>query len=740
MSNRPTYEELEQRVQKLENEVSEWKLPEKQAWETCLREIFNAFNDGIFIHDKETGAILDVNNRVCEIRRQSREEILNATVGELSSGEPPYTQTDAVEWMRLAVEEGPQFFEWLTKYKDGSFVWAEVNLISASLPGRDCVIAITREITKLKQAEDELRKHHDQLEKKIKERTSELKNEITKRKRTEKALRESEKRYRNSAKDLDKKLREAEYRQLWNIFSQSVVPTLFLSKEGKIVEYNAAMVELTGYAHEEVPDLNSWMPKIYPDEQYRNQVIEISTKSWKREQDVKGNIFTITRKNGEIRHIVFTVYDILHGEESTDIQVVQGEDTTERILAEDALQKVHDELESKVESRTAELNKTNMKLKNEISDRISKEKSFQEAERLSRMLMDSLPYPAMLINKNRTVLARNRIAGEFGVDIGSKCWKTFGQGLYLSDANKKLIENGKEPLNPMCHFCLADKAIDGKCLVNDSNVETAGIFDTYWVHVENDTCLHYAVDVTERKQMQKQLIRSERLAATGQLAASIAHEINSPLQAVTVMLSSMKKEHEQNKELSSNIDLLTGAFESIRDTVNNLSDLNRPGQAEIKSININDTIEKTTALFRNNLKKNRIKVNLELSSRVSRINASSQQMSQVFLNLLNNAIEAMSRNIQGKRTSATDREINIKTNLRKENIIIRFSDSGPGFFKDDLDEVFDPFYTRKKVMGLGVGLSICHDIVKDHGGSITATNSSEGGAVFTIKLPADQTK
>ncbi len=94
MSNKPTYEELEQRVKELEKEVSQWKLLEKQAWQTCLREIFNAFNDGIFIHDKETGAILDVNNRACEIRRQTREEILDSAVGELSSGEPPYTQND----------------------------------------------------------------------------------------------------------------------------------------------------------------------------------------------------------------------------------------------------------------------------------------------------------------------------------------------------------------------------------------------------------------------------------------------------------------------------------------------------------------------------------------------------------------------------------------------------------------------------------------------------------------------
>jgi C4-dicarboxylate-specific signal transduction histidine kinase len=160
----------------------------------------------------------------------------------------------------------------------------------------------------------------------------------------------------------------------------------------------------------------------------------------------------------------------------------------------------------------------------------------------------------------------------------------------------------------------------------------------------------------------------------------------------------------------------------------------------ILTINVNDTIEKTVALFRNNLKKNRVKTNLELSSKVPMINASPQQLSQVWLNLLNNAIEVLTGKLKkGKQSSATDREINIKSNLRKGNVVIRFSDSGPGISEDDLNKVFDPFYTRKKTMGLGVGLSICHDIIKDHGGTITASNSPEGGAVFTIKLPVDQT-
>lgn len=85
--------------------------------------------------------------------------------------------------------------------------------------------------------------------------------------------------------------------------------------------------------------------------------------------------------------------------------------------------------------------------------------------------------------------------------------------------------------------------------------------------------------------------------------------------------------------------------------------------------------------------------------------------------------------------SSTDEEISVKTDLAKGDIVIEVSDTGPGILKDDLDHIFDPFYTGKKKMGLCVVLPVCHGIIKDHEGTITVKKSPEGGAVFIIKLP-----
>ncbi len=237
----------------------------------------------------------------------------------------------------------------------------------------------------------------------------------------------------------------------------------------------------------------------------------------------------------------------------------------------------------------------------------------------------------------------------------------------------------------------------------------------------------------------EQLIRSERLAATGQLAASIAHEINSPLQAISVLLGSMGKQYRDDAHLFENIDILKQAIGNIRDTVRSLLDLNRPGMELKQPSNINEVIRQTLMLARNLLKRNRINVQLDLSPEIPNINLSPQQMYQMFLNLVNNAIEGMSGQIEPlsgvPREENLNKEIRISSKIESEQICIRISDTGPGIPEKDLQYLFDPFFTSKKKMGLGVGLSICYGIVEEHNGTIVAENDPESGAVFTIKLP-----
>jgi PAS domain S-box-containing protein len=248
-----------------------------------------------------------------------------------------------------------------------------------------------------------------------------------------------------------------------------------------------------------------------------------------------------------------------------------------------------------------------------------------------------------------------------------------------------------------------------------------------------------ARDVAQTKLLQNQLIRSERLAATGQLAASIAHEINSPLQGITALLNVLRSTYAGDDYLQRKLELIKSAFNSIRDTVRNLIDLNRPGKEKKQLTDVNQVIENTVALVKSLLKKHMISAHLNLTAKHSTLIASPQQLGQVLMNLINNSVEAIS-SIPGyferaHLTPGAGGNIHIETYTRDHELVIELRDSGPGIPEADINHIFDPFFTSKKPMGMGVGLAICHGIIEDHRGKISAANPPGGGAVFTIALP-----
>jgi two-component system cell cycle sensor histidine kinase/response regulator CckA len=147
-------------------DVTERKRAEEalKASEANYRSIFDAANDAIFVHDLETGDILDVNQKMLEMYGGTREEIRQLKVGHFSSGIPPYAQGNAVEWLRKAIQGKPQVFEWLAKARDGRLFWVEVNLKRAVIGGKDRILAVVREITDRKRAEEALREERDRAE------------------------------------------------------------------------------------------------------------------------------------------------------------------------------------------------------------------------------------------------------------------------------------------------------------------------------------------------------------------------------------------------------------------------------------------------------------------------------------------------------------------------------------------------------------------------------------------------
>jgi two-component system NtrC family sensor kinase len=229
------------------------------------------------------------------------------------------------------------------------------------------------------------------------------------------------------------------------------------------------------------------------------------------------------------------------------------------------------------------------------------------------------------------------------------------------------------------------------------------------------------------RRTQEQLLQSEKMAAVGQLISGVVHELNNPLTAIigySQLLSS--SEHVSARGGDYLQKLYKQALRTHR-IVQNLLSFARQQKPERSPVQVNQIIEDTLVLREYDLKLNNITVHREFDADLPLTSGDSHQLQQVFLNMLNNAVDAV--------LEPSDRgDIWVRTGLQDGRLLIEFSDSGPGV-KDSL-RVFDPFYTTKPVgKGTGLGLSICYGIIKEHGGEIQVRNSPPRGAAFSVLLP-----
>jgi signal transduction histidine kinase len=243
----------------------------------------------------------------------------------------------------------------------------------------------------------------------------------------------------------------------------------------------------------------------------------------------------------------------------------------------------------------------------------------------------------------------------------------------------------------------------------------------------------------ELRQAQAQLVQSAKMAAVGQLASGVAHEINNPLTGVLNNLQLIKMETAERKdftiaEFKELLDIIEESALRCKKITRSLLDFSHASRDKTQIVSLNDLIEKVVTLIGHEMKLENITINSHLDPQAYSIIGDSQLLQQVVFNIVTNAKWAVE-----KRFKREGGVINITTRNIPENkrVCIDISDNGVGITKENLEKIFEPFFTTKPVgEGTGLGLSVVYSIVKEHKGHIDLESVFGEGTTFKISFPA----
>jgi len=230
----------------------------------------------------------------------------------------------------------------------------------------------------------------------------------------------------------------------------------------------------------------------------------------------------------------------------------------------------------------------------------------------------------------------------------------------------------------------------------------------------------------ELKSLHMQLVRSEKLAALGQLVAGVAHELNNPLTAV-MGYGELISDNVRSGTPRDHLVKLLGEARRMKRIIDNLLRFSRQGPKDRHKAELAPVVQEVLALHAYHMRARNVQVQLEMAPDIVSLSISEDEVKQILLNLLNNSADALEGIGENKR-------ISIRAYSAGTRAIVEVEDTGPGF--SDLNRALDPFYTTKPAgKGTGLGLSVCYGIVKEHGGEVRVENVCPHGARVTIELP-----
>ena len=497
--------------------------------------------------------------------------------------------------------------------------------------------------------------------------------DITERKKFEKDLRESEEKYRN----LFERVRHGLY---------------ISTKEGHFVDCNQAMWGLLGYRDKEEFLKLDIVKDLYVNPEDRETFME----SVEKQGFVKDFEVEWKKKNGE--KITVLLASTAKRNEKGMIIGYEG-------------------------------------LNIDISDRKKMERELKEANDFLMNLIESSVDGIIVTDMKGDILIFNKGAENL---LGYKSEEVVGKmnirSIYQPGVAKGVMDKLRSPdfggVGKLTSFPIFHRRKDGELIEGDlsasliydekgNEIASVGIFKDLRERLKMER---------ELREIQQALLQSEKLAAMGRLTSQIAHELNNPIYGIMNTLELLKTEIPPESKRRRILDLSLSEIQRLSEMLRNMLSFSKPEEEKRKPVKIDELIEGILLVMDKQMRESNIQVETSFDPGIPEIMASTNQMRQVMLNILKNAKEAMPKG--GVLTVRTGKEDN--------KVLVQIKDTGIGIPEEIRDKIFEAFFTTKqKVKGVGLGLSVCYGIIKDHGGDIKVESEEGKGTTFVISLPVE---